>query len=302
MIKIGVTENVYLFGAVKNDKGTLEITFNESANAGEVKKTSLLDQFSESSDTSGNKVGSTFLLFMPSMEMQNEAIPPEKLVANMMKFKNQLHHILKRYVPENQIKWDPLKGIMIKTEQDLLNQVTNKDTYTKMYTNIADQFIEQVAKFKANDPAKLSRIFCIRTSKEKSYNRLRDNFLNDRPFWETMDIPKAQSKMWVKASNATTKFFEADTDGYVPKFDDYEIKQGLDNPIPSASKPDAPQNTPEEVAAVNNVFGQQPAEAIDFSAPQFGAPAEPSPVPGLTSEPTPTVENGGLGEGVQEGA
>lgn len=302
MIKIGVTENVYLADQKKNDKGTLEITVNEGT-PDAAKKKGLLDQATESSDTSGNKTGTTFMLFMPSMEFQNESVAPAKLWENIVKFKNQMVHTLKRFVPEAQIKFDIVKGMVIKSDEDLLNKVADKTVYAKMYENIVDQFVEQAARLKCNDPAKRSRIFLVRQSKEKSFGRLRDNFLNDQPFWESMDIPKAQSKMYVKAGTAgTTKFFEPDADGFLPKFTDYEISKGFDNPIISSSKPDSTSNTPEEAAAVENVFGQQPMEAIDFSAPQFGAPAEPSVVPGLdTPTEEPTIENGGLGEGIQEG-
>lgn len=282
MIKIGVTDNVFLSDQKKNEKGTLEITITEAGL--EKKKLSLIEQASESSDTSGVNTGTTMMLFMPSREYQNEAIAPEKQVANLMKFKNQLHHFLKRYVTETQIKWNPLKGIIVKDDNDLLDKIQNEETYIKVYTNIVDQFIEQAEKFKVNDPAKKSRVFMIRQSREKSFNRLRDNYLDTRPFWESMDVPKGSSKMYVKAGKGTTAFFEPDADGYVPNFDPYEISKGFDNPIISSTKADAGSNTPEEAAAVEGVFGQQPEAPIDFGAPQgFGIPDAPSEVPGLSA-------------------
>jgi hypothetical protein len=288
MIKIGVTENVYISEQKKNDKGTLEITISEAA-AGEKKTLSLIDQAKESSDTSGASTGTTLMLFAPSREYQSEAVAPEKQVQNLMKFKNVLHHFLKRSVAETQIKWNPFAGIVLKDDNDLLDKISDEKTYAKVYDNIVEQFIDQAKKFGLNDGKKLSRFIGIRQSKEKSFIKLRDNFLDQQPFWEAMEIPKENSKLLIKAgSKGATTFFEADADGYVPKFTDYEISKGFDNPIMSATKADAGTNTPEEAAQVEGVFGQQPTEAIDFSAPvedapAFGTPAEPSVVPGLTA-------------------
>jgi hypothetical protein len=288
MIKIGVTENVYISEQKKNDKGTLEITISEAA-AGEKKTLSLIDQAKESSDTSGVSAGTTIMLFAPSRDYQNEPIAPERMVQNLMKFKNMLHHFLKRYVTEAQIKWNPFASIVLKDDDDLLNKIVDEKTYAKVYENIVDQFVDQAKKFDLNSGKKLSRFLGVRQSKEKSFIKLRDNFLDAQPFWEDMAIPKDSSKLLVKAgSKGATTFYEPDADGFVPKFTDYEIGKGLDNPIMSATKADAGTNTPEEAAQVEGVFGQQPAEAIDFSAPvedatAFGAPAEASVVPGLTA-------------------
>lgn len=288
MLKIGVTENVYISEQVKNEKGTLEITIMESS-AGPVKKLSLIDQAKESSDTSGVSAGTKLMLFMPTREYQNEMIAPEKQVANLMKFKNQLHHFLQRFVPATKISWNPFKGIVLKDDNDLLYKIVNEQTYAAVYGNIVDQFVDQASKLGINDGTKLSRFLGIRQSKEKSFVRLRDNFLDAQPFWEDMIIPKEKSKLWIKADAAgATKLFEPDQDGYVPKFTDYEISKGFDNPIISSSKADAGSNTPEEAAAVEGIFGQQPAEAIDFSAPvedapAFGSPEIASEVPGLNA-------------------
>jgi hypothetical protein len=290
MIKIGVTENVYLSEQKKTEQGTLQLVITEAGT--EKKAMSYMDRMNESSDESAASSGTTLTLFMPSQAYQNEQVSPENQVKNLMKFKDQMHHILKRYVTQAQIKWNAFKGIIIKSDEDLLAKITDEKTYKQVYDNIVDQFIEQAEKFKINDPAKKSRLMGIRQSKDKSFIRLRDNFLDSRPFWESMDIPKAQSKLWIKAGKGTTTFFEPDADGYVPNFDPYEISKGFDNPIMSAAKADAASNTPEEAAAVEGVFGQQAQAPMDFSAPAeeaptFGAPEAASEVPGLSA---PTEE------------
>lgn len=292
MIKIGVTENVFIEKQSKNEKGTLEITLTEAGS--EKKKLSAIEMMNESSDQSGTGGGTTFMMFMPSREYQSELIAADKMVQNLTKFKNQMHHFLRRFVPESQIKWNPFKGLIIKSDEDLMEKITEENTYKLVYTNIVDQFVEQAEKLKINDPAKKSRVFLIRQSKEKGFGRFRDNYLDSRPFFESMDIPKDKSKMYVKAGTAgATTYYESDPDGYIPNFDPYEIGKGFDNPVMSTTKADAPSNTPEEAAQVEGVFGgPAQTEAIDFSAPpSFGMPDAVSPVPGLTADPSETKED-----------
>jgi len=277
MIKVGVNEPVFIEKAEKNEKGTLAVTFKEAG--GETKKKlSLLEQMNESSDASGSSAGATtFLMFPPSREYQNELQAPEKLLSNLMNFKNQLHHILKRFVTSNQIRWDVLKGIgMIKTDEDVLKAVEDETKYSQIYANIVDQFLTMGAQFKITDPAKLSRLLLVRQSKEKHFGRFRDKFLEEQPFLEDVMIPKDKSKLYIKAgTKGATTLFEADADGYVPKFTDYEISKGLDNPIQSATASDDSAPAPEEVAKVEGLFGQQPEAPVDFSAPAVEVTPEP---------------------------
>lgn len=286
MIKIGTTENIYISKQVKNEKGTLEITIDDSAVV--KKQLSLIEQANQATDASEAK-GTTLMLFMPSMAYQNEQKAPEKLLQSLTNFRAQLTHILKRFTTEANIKWNVFKGIVLKDDDDLMNKIQDEKNYTTIYTNIVDQFVEQADKLKINDPTKKSRIILIRQSKEKGFGKLRETYLDSQPFLEDMAIPQEKSKLWVKAgTKGATTHHEPDANGYVPAFTDYEISKGLDNPIMSATKADAGTNTPEEAAAVEGVFGV-PAAPIDFSAPvedtpTFGVPAEPSVVPGLTPE------------------
>lgn len=294
MIKIGTTENIYISKHAKNEKGTLEITIDDASVV--KKQLSMIEQANQATDASEAK-GTTLMLFMPSMAYQNEQKAPEKLLQSLTNFRAQLTHILKRFTTEANIKWNVFKGIVLKDDDDLMNKIQDEKNYATIYTNIVDQFVEQADKLKINDPAKKSRIILIRQSKEKGFGKLRETYLDSQPFLEDMAIPQEKSKLWVKAgTKGATEFYEADANGYVPAFTDYEISKGLDNPIMSATKADAGTNTPEEAAAVEGVFGA-PAAPIDFSAPvedapTFGAPAEASVVPGLTPETIePSEEN-----------
>lgn len=275
MIGVGVNAPVFFEKAEKNDKGTLNVTFKEST--GETKKKSLLEQMNEGTDDSGNSSGSvSLLLFPPSTEYTNkegqkEVVEGPKRVQALMDFKNQLSHILLRYVTSKQITWNVVKGLVLKSDEELFVQVMDEKKYLQIYNNIVDQFLEQAAKLKVYDPTQLSRLMLVRQSKEKHFGRLRDKFLTDQPFFEDIAIPKDKSKLLVKAgTKGATTLFEPDADGFVPKFTDYEIGKGLDNPIRSATASDSPAATAEEVEAVEHVFGGGAVE----EPMDFGKPAE----------------------------
>lgn len=282
MIKVGVNEPVFIEKIEKNDKGTLGVTYKE-ANSEVKKKVSLMDQMNEGSDTSGSTSGSvTMLLFPPSREYKNEVQTPEKLLGNLMNLKNQCSHILKRFTTNNNIKWDVFQGIgLIKKDEDVLAAVADEKKYNQIYANIVDQFLTMGAQFRIVDSSKLSRLLLVRQSAEKHFGRMRDKFLDEQPFLEDIAIPKASSKLYIKAeAKGATKLFEADADGFVPRFTDYEISKGLDNPIQSATASDDNAPTPGEVAQVEGLFGAQPEEGINFSASEEAMP-----------EPNGTVES-----------
>jgi hypothetical protein len=283
MIKVGVNEGVLLTKAEKNDKGTLGVTFTESGS--EVKKkVSLLEQMNEGSDTSGSNAGSTtFLLFPPSREIlggdkKGEPQEPAKLIENLMALKNQLSHILNKFTTSQNIRWNVFQNVgVIKTDEDILSAVADETKFKQIYANIIDQFIENVTRNKVIESGKALRLFLVRQSKEKHFGRLRDKFLEEQPFLEDMTIPKDKSKLWVKAgAKGATKYYDPTEDGFLPKFTDYEIKNGLDNPIVSATAADSNEATPEDTQTVENLFAPKPdqTEPIDFSAtPEVETPA-----------------------------
>ena len=266
MIKIGTNENVYILGQERTEKGSLSITFAEAGTA-KVEKLGAMAGLGDSSDTSGNKAGTTIFLFEPSIEYQGKPVEAEKKVTNLTNFKNMLFHILKRFTTEKNIVWQPFKGLVLADDADLLNKLaTDPNVHTKIYDNLVDQFLAMATKFGINDGSKLSRLLLIRQG-DKGYGGLRQNFLGQQPFFEDMQVAKTASALWVKAANGTTKYFTPDENGLVPAFTTYEIGKGLDNPIPAASKADSPSNTPAEAAQVEAIFGAPVEEAIDFSAP-----------------------------------
>jgi F0F1-type ATP synthase delta subunit len=270
MIGVGVNAPVYVEKAEKNEKGTLTVTFKEASDA---KPKSLLEQMNEGADDSGNSGGSVgLMLFPPSTEYtkdgEKKIVEGPRRVQLLMDFKNQLAHILLRYVPSKEIRFNVVKGLVLKTDEELFVQVMDEKKYLQIYGNIVEQFIEQATKFKIFDSTKTSRLLLVRQSAEKHFGRLRDKFLTDQPFLEDIIVPKDKSKLLVKAgSKGATTLFEPDADGYVPKFTDYEIGKGLDNPIRSASAADQKEATPEEHEAVEGIFGggkSAEEEPIDF--------------------------------------
>ena len=239
MIKIGTNENVFILGQERTEKGSLSITFAEAGTA-KVEKVGAMAGLSDSSDTSGNRVGTTLILFEPSVTYQGTAVEASKKLTNLTNFKNMLAHILKRYTIEKNIVWQPFKGIVIADDNDLLNKLdTDPNIHTKIYDNFVNDFLAMAAKFNINDPSKLSRLLLIRQG-DKGYGALRQTFLGNQPFLEDMQVPKTASALYVKAAPGTTKYFTPDENGLVPAFSTYELQKGMDNPIPAAAKPDAP--------------------------------------------------------------
>jgi len=287
MIRVGVNENVLFTKADKNEKGTLSVTFTESGS--EVKKkVSLLEQMNESSDTSGSNAGSTnFLLFPPSREhlggdKKGQTLEATEMLKNLMSLKNQLTHILAKFTTSQNIRWNVFQNVgVIKTDEDILSAVADEIKFKQIYANLVDQFLENVTRNKVIESGKPLRLFLVRQSKEKNFGRLRDKFLEEQPFLESLEIPKDKSKLWVKAgSKGATKYYDPTEDGYVPKFTEYEIKNGLDNPIVSATQADANEATPEDTQQVENLFAPKPEQEapIDFSAtPEVETPVSTEP-------------------------
>lgn len=288
MIRVGVNEPVYLSKVEKNEQGTIAISFTEAV-AETKKKLGLLEQANEGSDTSGSNSGTTqFLLFPPSREFtkdgKKEKVAPEKLLSNLIDLKNQLVHILKRYTLAKNISFNVVKGMPVTTDEQLLAAMEDEGQYAKVYANIIDQFMEQASRFKIVNSTVHSRLLLVRQSREKHFGRLRDKYLDEQPFLEDVIIPKDKSKLYIKAgAKGATTLFEADADGYVPKFTDFEIKNGKDNPIQSASAADANTATPEDAAAVEGLFGNKPEEPINF-----GVASDPEPEG--TDDTAPIIE------------
>lgn len=280
MIRVGITDNVVLSKAEKNDKGTLVVGIKELGTEVKEKKASILDDLSDGSDTSGNDgMGEVaFLMFMPSLtkfdkdEQGNEvALEGPDVLKGFVDFKNQLVHFLKRFTTSANIKFSPFAGIAINAadEKDIFAKIVQPAIAEKVYSNYVEQFIRQITPF-LNLDGKPSRLFLHRKSEASHFGVLRKKFLDNQPFFEPMELPITQSKMWTKQTDKTTKFYDAiEVEGikYVPNFTPYELGKKLDNPAKIEGAPDAASAAADqEIENVENLFKADAPGAEDGPA------------------------------------
>lgn len=181
-IKIGVNQNLVISEVTKNDKGTLSIKIQE---AGEVDPLAALNA---AGSTNFSKVEKDFLVYPPNAEAYSGGVDTlENILKKIAEVKDPLNHILEQYTPTTNIKWDLFAGTGIATKNDL-SKVTNEVTLTKIYSNIADQFIAMMKPFASADGKKMRMMF-VRQSKAKHYPAFRKRFLESYPFIEPMEVP-----------------------------------------------------------------------------------------------------------------
>lgn len=263
MIQIGVNEDVLVSKAEKNDQQTLVVSFKESGTEVKVKKElSVLEQMNEGSDATGSDgMGElNFMFFMPSMTKYGteEAETGENILKSFLDLKNQLAHILKRFMTEKEIKFASFAGVAVNAADpiDIYAKLSVKANVEKVYANYTDQFIKMVTPF-LNKSEKPARLFLHRKNAESHFGVLRKKFLDNQPFFEGMEIPISASKLYTKQTDATTKLHEPiEVDGikYLPKFTDYELKKGLDDTSKSAAASETAVVNTSEIEDVNTLF------------------------------------------------
>lgn len=276
MIRVGVNEDVILSGAVKNDKGTLEISFREKGT--EVKEKtakpelSLAAQLEESSDVTNNESSgeSKFMLFPIDITKfgSDEVEEGSVILQRIIDFKNQLTHILKRYMPTTSIKWSLLAGTGVNAadDNDVLTKVRTEGVTNMIYNNLVSQFIQQITPY-INREDKPCRLFLVRRSAESHFGTFRRKFLDNQPFLESTEIPIKMSKMYKVQDAASTKHFEPiEVDGtkYVPNFTKYELERKLDDPNKRETTADNTQEiSADDKKAIENMFSVGNDDSID---------------------------------------
>lgn len=187
MIKVGIHENVQMTKATKNDRGTLVWGVR-------IVETNKLASLDSSSDDSANESQENdFLFFPPQATAKDGSIDTaENNSVKVKELKDQLSHILLRFLPSDQIKWNTTKDTGI-DPTNFNEKMTQQPVLDKMYENIINQFIEMVTPFLGTD--QLSRLLLVRQSKAKHFPALRKRYLKTQPFFESMDIPKDRSNL-----------------------------------------------------------------------------------------------------------
>lgn len=238
-LKVGINDNVYIDSTSIDDKAVIAITFKE-VGTGEVKEKKSLFAMAASDQVEEVDTGTRIMLFPPNPPKDGHGKSEEKVVemltADINKLKGQCLHILRGHYTTEQLlkKFDPFAGLNL-TDDNYSAQVQKKEVLEGVQRNIGRVFIEMM-KPHVGDPKKAFRLLLVRQSTDKHFATLRGKFLDDNPFWESMEIPKEASKL---------------------KFTDWEIANGFNDGTPSkkADKP-AVDGTPATAPlSVQNVFG-----------------------------------------------
>jgi hypothetical protein len=242
MIKVGILDNTRILKAEKNDKGTLVITYQESAGGGKT-LADALNSTSENSQDSDNGI-----IIWPVKVNENLQTLKEKSddVSNKLKsLRGFLSHVLLQYMTEDKIQWNALANVTVTSEEDLIRALAeNEALVNKIYDNYVTQFISMITPH-VGPSSPLFRTKFIRQSKEKHFPTL-PRFA---PFMEPMTVPKSASKLT----------FTPYEKGY-RKTDDKEKPETWTGVDLSSDKPVATEGqsgggNPAEAKAVDDLFG-----------------------------------------------
>lgn len=238
MIRIGITENVYIADVTMDDKNTLLITFDEAGKEDKPKVDNYFDNIA-SDEVIEIEKGTVIRIFPPLPPKADNGRTEEKnvelLVSDINKAKGIVIHILKVFYTTDDLKGKINPFEMLPIDKDNFNtQVVKKEILEGVHKNICKAFVALLTPFLAEK--KMVRLLLVRQSADKHYATFRNRYLDEQPFIESMEIPKEASKL---------------------KFSSYEIEKGLDNDIP-VKKPEgavpgvAPAAAP---LTATNIFG-----------------------------------------------
>lgn len=240
-IGIGINENVYISKAEVDDKGTLSIGFEEAGAAKGTKVANPFDNIALDGEVSEKSFDMTVKLFPPLPPKEGNDRTEEKnvelLVGDINKTKGIILHLLKGYMTADQLKGliNPFRGLPI--DKDNFNQqVQKKEILEGIHRNMCTDFTAAIKPF-VGKTDRLFRLLLVRQSKDKHFATFRGRFLEDNPFWESMDVPAEASKV---------------------KFTKYELDNGFDSAAPVKKDQAADQNsgsTGEAPLSAASVFG-----------------------------------------------
>lgn len=227
MITVGIHDNLRVYKAVKNDKGTLVIGIKEEKATG-----SLLDLLNSNTENStGGSKDQDFLMYCPKVtNFDGTPDTGENNLKKVQEFKDTLTHILLNYMTSDKIQWDIMAGTDI-TVDNITERFTQQTVVDKVYENIIDQFITMIRPF-TGQTNKLHRMLLIRKSATSHFPKFRSKFLDTNPFMEPMTVPKEQSRL---------------------KFTKWEVANGFSSPDKVEDGESVPS---EQTAATSSVFNR----------------------------------------------
>jgi hypothetical protein len=229
-IQVGVNENVKLKGADINEKGTLTISFIQDGAVATVS-----DLLNDAAGVKPNDGTTTIMLFPPSPEYAGEKRTVEQIAQDLGGFRDQLQHLLQGYVTSEAATLDPYAGLDTSNTESFLASLQTENVIGRIYKNLASQFIAKLKEIGSRLDTDTFRLLLVRRSAASHYGTFRKRFVTSNPFWESMSIPAASSKL---------------------KFTKYEISKGLNDGTPVAA--DAVQTSePAESNAAADILGSR---------------------------------------------
>lgn len=232
-IRVGITDNVYLESVTMDDKLAVEFKFTE----GDAPKSAFA---ALQDDEVVENPSASIRIFAPNEEKDTTLTQEKRVdraVASFNKTKGILQHIMKQYMTTDampklgKVAYDGT-GI---TEENFTTEILKLEIQKLIHKNMVQAFLNAMQPFLNRSDLKF-RLLLLRQSKDKHFATFRGRYLEDQPFYESMDVPKEASKV---------------------KFTDYEIKEGLNDGTPTA-KPSASAGAGTEGAAplsAESVFG-----------------------------------------------
>lgn len=236
---VGISEDIILKGAELDNNNWLNITFKQLQEV----EYNAFDALNADEVVDRPVTELTIKLFNPKVpkdtDNKGNSRSKEKIVELIVNDINRtkaiLVHLLKGYLTKDQIKWDIYRATGL--DKDNFNaRIADNSLLDQIHKNMCSDFINMAKPFFNNEDHKF-RLLLLRQSKDKHFPSFRDRYLDENPFWEDMSIPAAASKV---------------------KFSDYEKKEGLNDPTPTARTAADAKTTegsaPTEVTA-DTVFG-----------------------------------------------
>lgn len=245
MIGVGITSNVYISKIEMDDKGTLSITFKENTPEA---KLNVFQALQQEEVIDANMSGTTVKLFPPlkPFDKDNKGNPltEDKQLQNVQRDLNKtqsvLIHILKQYATKEaygRIGKESFSGLDI-TAENYGTQLVKEEVLKHVHKNRCRVFMEEMQPFVGKEDL-LFRLLLRRQSKDKHFATFRTDYVDENPFYESMDIPAEQSKV---------------------KWTPGEIKEGLNDPTPTSRETaDKPEKDKDKGGSTTqsaaNIFG-----------------------------------------------
>lgn len=236
MISVGINENIIIDDVTLSKENWLNITFRQIGG----KEFNAFEALGAENDAEREEINTI------DIKIFNIKVPKDAdkagnkrtreqitklVISDISRNKAVLLHLVRGYLTKDQIKFDLYNGTGLDAN-NFEERLVDQPVLDIIHRNMCNDFMAMVRPFMKNE-ALLFRLLLVRTSKEKHFATFRTSYIDENPFWESMSIPKKDSKM------AFTKS---------------EIAQGLNDGTPAA-KTEADKPAEQAPLAPVNIFG-----------------------------------------------